>query len=33
MKDEGIRIEEVTEAIHMLKRGKAAEQDNITAEM
>ena len=28
MKDEGIKIEEVTEAIHMLKRDKAAERDN-----
>ena len=33
MRDEGIRIEEVIEAIHMLKRGKAAGHDNITAEM
>ena len=33
MCDEGIRIEEVIEAIHMLKREKAAGQDNITAEM
>jgi len=30
--DEGIRIEEVIEAIYMLKRGKA-EHDNITTEM
>ena len=33
MRDEGIRIEEVIEAIHMLKTGKAAGYDNITAEM
>ena len=33
MRDEGIRIEEVIEAIHVLKRGKATGQDNITAEM
>ena len=33
MRDEGIRIEEVIEAMHMLKRGKAAGHDNIIAEM
>ena len=33
MRDEGIIIEEVTEAIHMSKRGIAAGRDNITAEM
>ena len=33
MRDEGIRIEEVIETIHMLKRGKAAGHDNITADM
>ena len=32
MGDEGTRIEEVIEAIYMLKRGKAAGNDNITAE-
>ena len=32
MRDEGIRIEEVVEAIHMLKSGKAAGLDSITAE-
>ena len=33
MKDEGIRIEEVIEAIQMLKGGKATGHDDITAEM
>ena len=32
-RNEGITIEEVIESIHMLKRGKVAEHDNITAEM
>ena len=31
MRDKGIRIEEVIEAIHMLKRGKAAGHYNINS--
>jgi len=33
MRDEGIRIEEVIEGIHILKSGKAAGYENITAKM
>ena len=33
MRDKGTRIEEVIEAIHMLKRGKAAGHDYIAVEM
>ena len=33
MRGEGMRIEEVIETVRMLKRGEAAEHDNITAEM
>ena len=33
MREEGIRTEKVIQAIHILKMGKAAGHNNITAEM